>query len=154
MTKENAKEYLEKNLKMIGDGPVCETEANAVNKFSDINSSDILTKLIQEAGRICESYASDLFVQWDSVRNAVNSLMKEKKGESFVYTSYIGFRNMGVDHAEFIASRMQEPELYGRPYRKIYRLDITCNEGGYWPAGAYDVKAVLYLVYIGQPTRQ
>ena len=30
----------------------------------EINTSFILTRLIQEAGRWCESFASDLFVQW------------------------------------------------------------------------------------------
>ena len=28
----------------------------------DINTSDILTKLIQAAGRLCDRYASDLFI--------------------------------------------------------------------------------------------
>lgn len=149
MMREDVKEFLEENLKVIGGGPVCKADVNAVNKFSDIDSSHILSKLIHEAGSICDSYASDLFVQWDIIRSDLNNLMKEKKGESFVYTGYIGFRNMGVDHAELITLRMQEPGLYCRPYKKIFRLDIICNEGGYWPAGTYDVKIALYLVYLG-----
>lgn len=33
----------------------------------DINYSSILTKLIQECGRLCEFYASDLFITWNSI---------------------------------------------------------------------------------------
>ena len=85
----------------------------------DINYSSILTKLIQECGRLCESYASDLFITW-------NRIVRELEGRTMETSAYLfGIREMGVDHTEFILSRYNNNGCYEmHKYRKIYRLDI------------------------------
>jgi hypothetical protein len=57
-----------------------------------INTSDILSRLIQHAGRYCEHYASDIVSVWNSIERAVNTLEWNK-----VAHTVIGFRDMGVD---------------------------------------------------------
>ena len=47
----------------------------------DINYSSILTKLIQECGRLCEAWASDLFITW----NSIEQKLKEKTMETSTY---------------------------------------------------------------------
>ena len=84
----------------------------------DINYSDILTKLIQECGRLCESYASDLFVDW----NGITQKLKDKTMEPSTYL--FGIREMGVDHSEFVLSRYNNSSHAYYEYLKIYRLDV------------------------------
>ena len=89
-------------------------------EIGNINYSSILTKLIQEAGRFCESYASDLFIDWKEIDEMI-------KDNSIQTSSYLfGIRKMGVDHKEFIFSRYEsEKEFASFQYRKIYKLDIA-----------------------------
>ncbi len=85
----------------------------------DINYSSILTKLIQECGRLCESFASDLFIIW----NGIERRLKEKTMKTSVYL--FGIREMGVDHDKFILSRYNNYGCHAKhEYRKIYRLNI------------------------------
>ena len=84
----------------------------------DINYSSILTKLIQECGRLCESYASDLFITW----NRIVRKLEEKTMETSAYL--FGIREMGVDHSEFVLSRYNNNSHTYYEYRKIYRLDV------------------------------
>lgn len=89
----------------------------------EINYSDILTKLIQECGRLCEHYASDLFITWSRIE-------RELERETMETSAYLfGIREMGVDHTEFVLSRYN---TYGYQamyeYRKIYRLDIIVED--------------------------
>lgn len=89
----------------------------------DINYSSILTKLIQECGRLCESYASDLFITW-------NRIAREIERETMETSTYLfGIRERGVDHTEFVLSRYNN---YGYQamyeYRKIYRLDVIVDD--------------------------
>lgn len=91
----------------------------AYGRDFDINYSSILTRLIQECGRLCESYASDLFITW----NGVAQKLKDKTMETSVYL--FGIREMGVDHNEFVLSRYNNNGCYAKyEYRKIYRLNI------------------------------
>lgn len=91
----------------------------AYGRDFDINYSSILTRLIQECGRLCESYASDLFITWDGVVQK----LKEKTMETS--THLFGIREMGVDHNEFVLSRYNNNGCYAKhEYRKIYRLDV------------------------------
>ena len=95
----------------------------ACGRDFDINYTSILTKLIQECGRLCESYASDLFVTW----NGIYQKLKEKTMETSAYL--FGIREMGVDHNEFIISRYNNNGYYARnEYRKIYRLDVVVED--------------------------
>ena len=95
----------------------------AFGRNFDINYSSILTKLIQECGRLCESYASDLFITW----NSIEKRLKEKVMETSVYL--FGIREMGVDHNEFVINCYNNSGYYaGYEYRKIYRLDIIVED--------------------------
>lgn len=82
-----------------------------------INYSSILTELIQNAGRWCERYASDLFISWQTVENRLHKISMDNV--SFLF----GFRQSGVDHDTFIFSRFNQNE-YTEEYRAIYRLDL------------------------------
>ena len=89
----------------------------------DINLSSVLTRLIQEAGRYCEHYASDLFIDWQTVENAM------KTTAPVVNETYLfGFRQNGVDHTEFILCKAKDSACYGdifTVYRSMWRLDFT-----------------------------
>lgn len=93
----------------------------------NVNTSTILTELIQNAGRWCERYASDLFISWTTVEKYLKNPHPENK--SFLF----GFRQNGVDHAEFVICRYNQNE-YTDEYRAIYRLDIELveTEDKYW----------------------
>ena len=89
----------------------------------EINYSSILTRLIQEAGRFCESFASDLFIDWQNVVNTIN----EQDGE-FESVFLFGFRQHGVDHDNFIFSRYKSEGIYARAnYRSMWRLDVSAD---------------------------
>ncbi len=89
----------------------------------DINYSSILTKLIQECGRLCESYASDLFITWDSIKRK----LEEKTMATSVYL--FGIREMGVDTNDFILCRYNNYGCHAKyEYRKIYRLNVVVED--------------------------
>ena len=81
----------------------------------NINYSDILSRLIFAAGRYCESYASDLFIIWNSLEERLKN--PDYKGESLI----LGFREMGVDKNEDVVKHYNENYLY---YRKIIAIEI------------------------------
>ena len=66
----------------------------------NINYSSILTFLIQCAGRICNRYASDLFVTWHKIYACLNDYSYD--GGTYLF----GFREMGVDSNTFLLSRI------------------------------------------------
>jgi len=86
----------------------------------DVNYSSILTKLIQEAGRWCESYASDLFIDWINVEEKLHN--RDYEGGSYVF----GFRQYGVDHLEYVLSRLNSGD--SKEYRSVWRLDMEVVE--------------------------
>ena len=91
-----------------------------------INTSSILTELIQQTGRFAERFASDLFIDWQSVNAWIGSGCEENK------TWFFGIRESGVDHEAFITSRMESCGRYWQHnYRKIFRLDATIEERSY-----------------------
>ncbi|KAB1310618.1 hypothetical protein F3B56_27975 [Bacteroides ovatus] len=90
----------------------------------EINYSSPLTKLIQEAGRWCRYYASDLFLWWNSMLKA---LAADRGSASYLF----GFRESGVDSADEIIRQYQSAGyLMGDRYRAIWRLDVEVNEDG------------------------
>ena len=107
---------IEKDFSRVAYGSkVIKTQGRDFN----INYSSILTQLIQECGRLCESYASDLFITWSDIVQK----LKDNTMETSVYL--FGIREMGVDHNEFILNRYKNESFHARhKYRKIYRLDI------------------------------
>ena len=94
-------------------------------KAWEINTSSILTRLIQAAGRYCESYASDLFIDWKIL---------EENLENPDYTGgrlLFGFRESGVDGNSFILSRYNNDGKYARyEYRAMYALDVKIEPDG------------------------
>ena len=94
----------------------------AFGRDFEINYSSILTKLIKECGRLCDSYASDLFITW----NEIVQKLKEKTMKTSAYL--FGIREDGVDHNEFVVSRYNNNGCYAKyEYRKIYRLDVVVS---------------------------
>ena len=85
----------------------------------NINYSDILTKLIQFAGRYCESYASDLFIHWRAIEKKLKD--RNYEGEKLV----LGFREMGVDTNDWVVKNYNESGSYY--YRMIVTLEIVVN---------------------------
>lgn len=86
----------------------------------DINYSSILTRLIQEAGRWCESYASDLFIDWEVI-------VEHLKEQDYTGGKYLfGFRQCGVDGNSFVLSRLNNGESR-EIYRAIWLLNIIAD---------------------------
>lgn len=82
-----------------------------------LNYSSILTKLIQEAGKICLSYASDLFILWN-----YDVEKKLETGELINETLKFGFRQNGVDTKKSV-------EHNGKDYYiSIWSLEISSTE--------------------------
>ena len=119
-------------------------ERNSLGHF--INYSAILTRLIQEAGMVTTSYASDLFISWESFLEEVESSMKLCR--DFTVTTFMGFRKHGVDGPEYIEARFFSPEIYGNPYQSIFRLDLSATYHVYdMSEPVYEVSLALVPVY-------
>jgi hypothetical protein len=84
----------------------------------DINTSSILTKLIQETGRLVEHYASDLFVDWGIFERELKDGTVED-GDRFVFA----LRDMGVDHAPYYELRKDDRNYY----RAVWFLDVSIH---------------------------
>lgn len=102
--------------KIISTGSIC----TYTGKF-DINYSSIFSELIQAAGMGCESYASDMFIELENIKRAID--------EAENYVRFIGIRTLGVDGNVFIASRLNRKSCNYEPgaYIKLYRLEIAIN---------------------------
>lgn len=110
-------------------------------RFNGLNTSSLYSFLIKEAGRLCDHYASDMFIDLKTLDNAIAG------SESVLFTqdSYrwvVGIRDYGVDHDSFLECRMKEHSV-ARNYRKIYYLEITRDTevtyGRYFNLALYDV---------------
>lgn len=99
------------------------TETGSYNPLEgkwEINYSSILTRLIQEAGRWCESYASDLFVQW---KYRIDQ--KLDNGTLYTDTFVFAFRDSGVDSEEWYENHKNEHNYY----RAVWFLDVLTDKG-------------------------
>ena len=99
------------------------TETGSYNPLEgkwEINYSSILTRLIQEAGRWCESYASDLFVQWKYKID-----QKLDNGTLYTNTFVFAFRDSGVDSEEWYENHKNEHNYY----RAVWFLDVFTDKG-------------------------
>ena len=111
---------IEKDFSRIAYGTKAIEE---VGRDFDINYSTILTKLIKECGRLCERYASDLFIDWHNIEEDIRNKII---GTS---TYLFGIREDGVDHNEFILSSYNTNGYNAKyRYRKIYRLDVIVDD--------------------------
>lgn len=108
-------------LKAIINGTITETGAYNMHLGKwEINTSSILTRLIQEAGRWCVHYASDLFVQWKyEIESKLDNGTLES--DTFVFAMY----RSGVHHKAWYENHKDEPNYY----RAVWFLDVETNEG-------------------------
>lgn len=84
-----------------------------------INVSDILTKLIKEVGRLCDSYASDLFISWNEIQKKLdNGTMRGD--ELYVFA----IRDDGVDHEQWYEQHKDDRNYY----REVWFLDVEATE--------------------------
>lgn len=122
----------------LGQKPIVE-EGEIYQGRTNINISSILTKLIQEAGRWCKDYASDLFISWAGIQTQIDNATL--KPDSYLF----GFREYGVDHNQFILSKYQTSGsiIASYEYRAIWRLDIELSDSDYYTK---KVKFTLYEV--------
>lgn len=98
-----------------------------------LNMSAIYTKLIQEAGRICEYFASDILIDLEGVEKWINECSKSEYAPARGISFCFGFCKMGVDHWAFAKNR-KNSELY-----KLYRLDLSAARG-YVKADLYEAE--------------
>ena len=108
-------------LRSIIAGTITETGSyNPLEGKWEINTSSILTRLIQEAGRWCEHYASDLFVQWKyEIEQKLDNGTLET--DTFVFAMY----NSGVHHKAWYENHKNEHNYY----RAVWFLDVVTDEG-------------------------
>ena len=100
------------------------------SEIQNCNFSSEWSRLINEAGRWCESYASDILIDFESIKAYLERLAsgEESEGREF----WFGFRQMGVDHLAFIQSRT-EREYASHVYLAVWRWSFTVEEREYGP---------------------
>ena len=101
-----------------------------VSEIQNCNFSREWSRLINEAGRWCESYASDILIDFEAIKAYLERLAsgEETEGREF----WFGFRQMGIDHLAFIQSRT-EREYASHVYRAVWRWSFTVEEREYGP---------------------
>ena len=113
-----------------------------VSEIQNCNFSSEWSRLINEAGRWCESYASDILIDFESIKAYLERLKngEESEGREF----WFGFRQMGVDGLSFIQSRT-EREYASHVYRAVWRWSFIVEERKY---GLYVVSELEKLLVI------
>ena len=107
-------------FKTIGQKEIVST-GYIYNGKTTINLSSIYTKLIQEAGRFCDVYASDLLYDINTIEECI-----ERQKST---TRYIAFRRHGVDGNNSI--KVKTPYEIAE-YRAIYQVDIEFSDDNYY----------------------
>ena len=100
-----------------------EANFNQNSGFYEWNNSTILTELIHAAGRWCERFASDLFIDWMQVESDIQYGYENDLSENCYL---FGFRKDGVDHTAYIFNRAKESSIYRIEdfYRALYKLTV------------------------------
>ena len=101
-----------------------------VSEIQNCNFSTEWSRLINEAGRWCESYASDILYDYDAINDYLNELASGKETGNREF--WFGFRQSGVDHLAFIRSRTEQ-EYASHVYRAVWRWSFTVEEREYGP---------------------
>ena len=109
-----------------------------------INYSSILTSLIKTAGRLVDSYASDLFITWNAMIKELdmacaNGLNPETDSVMFRRSYLYGFREMGVDDSKAVLAWYNDAEGNRGHFREIWRLDVNIGSTGNIRAELYEV---------------
>lgn len=96
-------------------------ECYVCNGRVDINLSGVYTKLIQEAGRWCERFASDILYDIQSIDEWIKEWDTHNDSRKFL----MGFREDGVDSAAPILYQYQEYGYAARyRYRAMWALEV------------------------------
>ena len=113
-----------------------------ISEIQNCNFSSEWSRLINEAGRWCESYASDILIDFEAIKAYLERLEngEESEGREF----WFGFRQMGVDGLSFIQSRT-EREYASHVYRAVWRWRFIVEERRY---GLYVVSELEKLLVI------
>ena len=106
------------------------------------NFSSEWSRLINEAGRWCESYASDILIDFESIKAYLERLTRGEESEGREF--WFGFRQSGVDGLSFIKART-EREYASHVYRAVWRWSFTVKEREY---GKYIVSKLEKLLVI------
>lgn len=83
----------------------------------EVNDSSIWTRLIQEAGRKCDWYASDILIWYESYMRVRDECIRSGGEYNWMY----GFRTSGVDECE---------QTEGRGYISVFSLDLKIRDNG------------------------
>lgn len=87
----------------------------------DMNLSKLATKLIQDTGRFCENYASDLLLTWTNIERAISIYETPKS------IFCVGIKSDGIDENAAILNAIKSPKARYK-YRKLYAIVIDHNE--------------------------
>lgn len=107
--------------------PIC----SETGSYGNINTSQTLTRLVQETGRFTERFASDLFIDWKHVENIIGygNWMRPKNNETH-YLAF-GIRRDGVDGNAYVIRQLidttdkQSAYLNAeKTYRRLFILKI------------------------------
>ena len=99
------------------------------DKFNGINISSEMSFLIKEAGRVCESFASDIFYDLKELhRDLVDEPVLSQQDD---YLWIVGIRESGCDGKTFISIRLADMTAE-RNYRKLYAIRVTHIEGHWY----------------------
>lgn len=121
-----------KKLKIHTDNSIVEMEVSyctdkPIATGTTENASAILTRLIQDTGRFCLHYASDLFFLWSTAVAFLGQLIVWDR----VLTEFgfiFGIREDGVDSAHAVADNLARGLHYY--YRAIYCMEAARKNDG------------------------
>lgn len=124
-------------------GEVYDNPYNFSNPVN-INISDITTFLIQNVGRYCDRYASDLLISYESLINTINNLNPDRKNEYL----WLGLRESGVDGIAYIIASMKDhsPEYIAAYYRKVFCIKISSVFMGKFTVELADMSNDIYSI--------
>ena len=122
---------------MVPEKPFLEAEGKWDNRSSRylINMSSILTKLIQETGRWCEHYASDLFYMYSEIEKKLGEY-DEDGSVSYGFAMH----ESGVHDAYEAAYNTQNLSIH-RMYRAVWGILIN-RHGMNIKAGMYRIERI------------
>jgi hypothetical protein len=88
-----------------------------------VNDSSIWTRLVQEAGRKCDSYASDILLDWKMYKDEMLACVRRGEDHRWLF----GFRSSGVDHTEWVEQHTRD---YGY-YISVFAIELVHDDNGF-----------------------
>mgnify|MGYP004674058749 CR=1 FL=1 len=135
--------WSKENVLFSNTGEVYDHTDNFSNPVN-INISDISTFLIQNVGRYCDRYASDLFISHESLMNTINNLNPDRKTEYM----WFGLRESGIDGIAYIIANIKDhsPEYVSEYYRKVFCIRISSVFIGRFTVELADMSYEIYSI--------